>query len=391
MPAGSSQVITASFDVPSGYAGSNPIVNSASVSATTGDPLAGNNSSTTNTPVSAGTADLTLTNTGPASVTPGQNVTFTITVTNAGPSDAAGVSVANATPAGLVFVSTTGDCATTFPCNLSTIPAGETRTITATFLVPSGYSGANPILSTASVTSVTPDPSPGDEAQTTGVAVNPASADLVVTKSGPANVIAGQDAVYTITVTNNGPSDAASVSVADPTPAGLAFVSTTGACTTAFPCALGAVPAGATRTITATYHVPASYVAPSAIVNTATVNTPTGDPTTGNESGTASTTLGPASADLTITATGPAVSTPGTNIDYTITVTNAGPSDAQGVTIDDPTPSGLVFVSATRAVRGRLPLLRRHSRRREAASASPSRSRSRPGTPDRTRSSTPSR
>ena len=38
-----------------------------------------------------------------------------------------------------------------------------------------------------------------------------------------------------------GPSDAASVSVADPTPTGLTFVSNAGDCTTAFPCSLGTI------------------------------------------------------------------------------------------------------------------------------------------------------
>jgi uncharacterized repeat protein (TIGR01451 family) len=355
MPSGSSQVITATYAVPSGYAGTNPIVNTASVSATTGDPLDGNNSSTTSTPVASGSANLTLTKSGPASVTPGENVVFTITVTNAGPSDAAGVVVADPTPAGLVFVSTSGDCTTSLPCNLSTVPAGQTRTITATFLVPSGYNGANPILNTASVTSVTTDPSPGDEAQTVGVAVNTTSADLGLTKTGPLTVAAGQDVLYTVTVTNTGPSDAASVTVADPTPAGLVFVSNSGSCTTAFPCLLGTVPAGATRTITATYHVPSGFAGSGPFVNTATVSSPTADPSPGNESGTVSTTLVAASADLSISGVGPASTTPGTTVAYMITVTNAGPSDAQAVSIDDPVPSGLVFVSASGACAGGFP------------------------------------
>ena len=46
------------------------------------------------------------------------------------------------------------------------------------------------------------------------------------------------------------------VTLADPTPAGLTFVSNAGNCTTAFPCDLGTVPSGATRTITATFAIP---------------------------------------------------------------------------------------------------------------------------------------
>ena len=82
-------------------------------------------------------------------------------------------------------------------------------------------------------------------------------ADLAITKTGPASVVAGTNVVYTITVTNAGPSNAEGVVVTDVTPTGLTFVSNTGDCATAFPCALGTVPAGAPpRTITATFAVP---------------------------------------------------------------------------------------------------------------------------------------
>ncbi len=345
VPAGASRVITATYAVPSGYAGANPIVNAATASASTSDPVAGNNTGTASTPVASGSANLHVTKTGPATVTPGLNATFTITVTNNGPSDAAGVSVADATPAGLTFLSNAGNCVSAFPCALGTIPAGTTRTITSTYQVPSGYAGANPILNTASATSSTGDPAPGDEAQTASVAVNAPSADVHLAMTGPASATPGQSIAYTITVTNNGPSDAASVSVADVTPTGLTFVSTSGACTGAFPCALGSVVAGTSRTITATYQVPSGYAGPNPIVNSATASTPTADPAPGDESANASTTVTSSSADLAITKTGPASVVPGTDLVYTITVTNNGPSDAAGVSVADVTPAGVTFVS----------------------------------------------
>ena len=111
---------------------------------------------------------------------------------------------------------------------------------------------------------------------TSSVTLTP-SADLQVTKSGPANAVAGTNVVYTITVTNAGPSDAAGVTVADPTPPGLTFVSNAGDCTTAFPCNLGTLPPAATRTITATFAIPSGYTTPDPIANTATVSSPTPD------------------------------------------------------------------------------------------------------------------
>ena len=328
--------------------------------------------------------------------------------------------VGDATPTGLTFVSNAGDCTTAFPCDLGTVPAGATRTITATFAVPSGYTTPNPIANTATVSSATPDAAlrqqqrddqhagrrggdgsphhedqwrqrrgrgladdlhdhhhqparaerrewrdghrrvPGDadrrhvdlcraraaarappsgignintpvtvpvgatvvftatgtvDPAATGVLVNSAQvvppaglanrtsaiatdsdpitarADLGLTKTGPASIVAGNNLIYTITVTNAGPSDAAGVVVNDATPTGLVFVSNTGACTTAFPCTLGVVPAGATRTITATFTVPITYPGLGPIVNVASVSATTPDDTAANNTATVETPL----------------------------------------------------------------------------------------------------
>jgi uncharacterized repeat protein (TIGR01451 family) len=55
-----------------------------------------------------------------------------------------------------------------------------------------------------------------------------ASADLSITKAGPPTVTASGSVTYTMTIANNGPSDAAAVSVTDTLPAGVTFVSATG-------------------------------------------------------------------------------------------------------------------------------------------------------------------
>ena len=107
------------------------------------------------------------------------------------------------------------------------------------------------------------------------------SADVSVTKIGPLSYTPGGRIIYTITVTNNGPSSAANVQLNDVTPADLTLVAVTGACTS-FPCALGTMTAGQTATTTATYTVRSGASAP--IVNTATVSSTTGDSNPGNNS-----------------------------------------------------------------------------------------------------------
>jgi len=344
---------TVTYSVPADYSGVSPIVNVATVSTTTSDPDSGNNTDSVSTTVGF-SANLEITKTGPATVARGEDMTYTIAVRNIGPSNATSVSVVDTTPAGLTFVSTSAPCAvtTSFPCALGTITPGQTKTFTATFHVPTGF-GAGPINNTATVSSAVNDPTPGnnsDSAQTT--VVTSSSSDLIITKTGPANVYRGQQGVtYTITVMNNGPSTAANVQVADPTPAGLVFVSNTGDCTAAFPCSLGTLGVGVTRTITAKFDVPVDYAGSIPVVNTATVTSTTADPNTSNNSSSASAGVGFAFytvspcrlVDTREVANAPALA-PGTVRTFTLVgtcgVTSGARSVSVNITVTSPTDAG---------------------------------------------------
>ncbi len=54
----------------------------------------------------------------------------------------------------------------------------------------------------------------------------------------------------------------------------------------------------------------------------------------------------PATADLSVAMTGPAFVFAGSNLSYTLTVTNAGPAAASSVVVTDSLPTGVTFVSA---------------------------------------------
>ncbi|HZW91162.1 MAG TPA: PA domain-containing protein [Myxococcaceae bacterium] len=73
--------------------------------------------------------------------------------------------------------------------------------------------------------------------------------DLAITGQGPSSLAAGQHGTFTFTVHNPGPYVAPAVRVSN-TLTGLAFVSNSGDCTTAFPCVLGDLQSGETRTFT---------------------------------------------------------------------------------------------------------------------------------------------
>ncbi len=163
-----------------------------------------------------------------------------------------------------------------------------------TYTPDSGFAGADNFTYTVS------DGQGGTAVGTVTVTVAAATAtDLQITKSGPATGTRGETVSFTIAVKNLGLVDAAGVSVADPEPVGLTHLSNSGDCTTSFPCALGTVPAGATKTIVATYMIKAS--APRTVTNSATVTTSTPEATLTNNSSSAMLSLCP----LTPTAVQP--------------------------------------------------------------------------------------
>jgi uncharacterized repeat protein (TIGR01451 family) len=109
------------------------------------------------------------------------------------------------------------------------------------------------------------------------------SALLEVEKTGPGTVTPGGTLTYEITVTNQGPSAATAESVvADddivPSPPNVTFLSNSGDCTTPFPCDLGTIDSGESKTITSTFSVASDYSGPNTITNTVTVRSST-DPT----------------------------------------------------------------------------------------------------------------
>jgi uncharacterized repeat protein (TIGR01451 family) len=309
-------------------------------------------------------ADLSLTKTVDDN-TPdkNQNVVFTITVSNAGPQAATGVQVTDLLPAGLTFVSSTPSQGSyvsgTGIWTVGTInnAANATLTITAT----AATIGAK--TNTAEITDAdqfdsdsTPNNQVGTEDDQASVVVTPNVADLSITKTVDDNTPnRNQNVTFTITLTNGGPIGATGVTVTDLLPAGLTFVSatpsvgtysnTTGVWTVGSVASAG----NATLTIVATVN------AIGAKTNTAEVtasNQFDSDSTPGNNVNTEddqiSVTVTPAIADLSLVKT---VDLPnqqvGQNVVFTLTLANAVPDAATGVTATDLLPAGLTFVSST--------------------------------------------
>ena len=146
------------------------------------------------------------------------------------------------------------------------------------------------ISNTASVTSATSDPTPGNGTSTSPALVSPATTDLSIAKTANGTRFPpGANATYTITATNNGPAVATNVVVTDTLPAGTTFVSATpsqGSCvgTTTVTCSLGVLLPSASATISLVVTLPPTF---GPVDNTASVTSDNADSNPANNAATA--------------------------------------------------------------------------------------------------------
>jgi uncharacterized repeat protein (TIGR01451 family) len=349
---------SATVDIAVTAQGPGKVTNTASVSGDQEDGDSSNNSASQDTIV-AGLADLSISKSdSPDPLYAGQTLTYTLTVGNNGPNDAPSVKATDNLPAGVSYQSATpsqGSCSQasgTVTCNLGAVANAGGATIQIKVTAPA----SGTITNTASVAgNASIDRNGANDSASAQTTVNPA-ADLSITKSdSPDPVAIGQLLTYTITVRNNGPSSATAVSVTDPLPAAVSYVSATpsqGSCFQSVPgtvtCNLGNVSSGATATI----QVRVTPQVAGTITNTASVQGTETDLNTANNSASAATTVTPR-ADLAVTTTAspnPAIA--GSTLTYTVTVRNNGPSAATGVTMTDTLPSSNITYQSASSSQG---------------------------------------
>lgn len=368
---GDSVVVTVAGTVRSSVpAGTAVISNTATVTPVTTDPVTANNTSTTATDVAV-RESLTIVKmiadpVPPEDVVPGEAITYTLQVHNGGPSDARGVYIVDTLPAGIAYTTlvsgagwTATPSGTTVRFTYSGVLAAgaDAPMLTYTATLDPGFIGdAAELENTATVSSAW-RADQGTSSATPGVP-NP-EADLALTKSvrptggavGDA-VLAGDTAVYTLTVDNLGPSDADAVTVRDTLPVGMSVEGALpSACSADGRLITCVLPGGldedeAPWTFDITVRVDASFTG-TQLTNAAVVSSETDDPNLLNNAAAADlSVIQRAHLRVTKTPSADAV-TAGTNVTWTVTVANDGPSDAQNVSLSDVLDSGLVLVSAT--------------------------------------------
>ena len=173
-----------------------------------------------------GLADLLVTKDDSADPVPvNGGVTYTINVTNLGPDTAVGVQAVDTLLPSALFVSATSGCTElggTVTCALGDLVAGGSTSVTITVQPTSN----GVLTNTVNVFSSTADDDLSNNQAVQQTTVTPAAnlPDLSVTKThAPSVPVVGQPLTYTVTVTNNGPASATTVTLVDTLPADVIF------------------------------------------------------------------------------------------------------------------------------------------------------------------------
>lgn len=335
------------------FTGPGQVTNIATITAAEPDPNPSDNTSQVTVPSQV--ADLALTK-AVDNATPiaGANVRFTLTLRNAGPAAATGVTVNDLLPTGLGFVAATPSVgsytASTGVWNVGALAAGSSVTLQLVAAV-SGTGSITNVARVASADQFDPNSRPGNdnplEDDQASATITPQGADLGIAKGvDRANPNIGDAVVFTLTVTNAGPSPASGVTATDLLPAGLTFQSASASQGSYTPgngqWNVGAVAVGAIATLT----IRARFDGPGQVTNVATVTSPLPDANPANNS--SQLTVPSQVADLSLAKSVDAA-TPnvGDTVTFTLVAANAGPNTATGVEVEDRLPTGLEFVSAT--------------------------------------------
>ena len=349
--------------------GGSGVVNNTGDVTTTND---GSGQSTASTCVAAPNIQIVKT-ADAAQVNAGDPIGFTLTVWNNGTGDAQGVTLTDTLPtnAGLNWsiagqgVGWGGSCAIAggvLSCGPVTVPAGTTQaastfTVHITSPTTAATSGVCPggggvVNNTGNVT--TTNDGSGQSSASTCVA---APSIHIVKTADAAQVNAGEQIGFTLTVFNNGAGDATGATLSDtlPVKAGLSWSIASqgagwgGSCAIAagvLTCGPATVPAGTTQAAsTFTVHITSPTTAATGGVcpgGSGVINN-TGDVTTTNAGGdqsSASTCVAGPQVTITKTADESAPVNAGGQIGFTVEIKNTGTGDATGVALNDAEPAG---------------------------------------------------
>ncbi len=281
----------------------------------------------------------------------GAIVDYNVVLVNNGPKRATGIQTNFLLPASVEILSM-GGCAPTIPggpliCAVASLLPGEVKI----FPVSVRVTQSAPVVAQAEASSEQSEINEGDNQAQSIVDVSLAQFDLALAKfADHSEVFVGDRIEYSLHVNNLGPEAAQGVIVRDQLPEGVSISSISKLCQILgngiVECSLNTLDAGAS----AVFEIDVIANQAGTLLNQAALEwgANQNELNPDNNESSASVDVIVPQADLVLTKT---TQTPvvliGQSVDYTITVSNAGPHDATGVRVFDPLPKGTIFLGAS--------------------------------------------
>ncbi|MFZ4515307.1 MAG: hypothetical protein ACOYN3_03265 [Acidimicrobiia bacterium] len=340
---------TFTFTATGTNATANPIiaVNNASATSAVHDPDLSNNTSQTATIIDPQPpAEIVVTKTAltPA-VNAGRKASVSILVSNIGQTSTGSVNVTDTIPAGFTVtnvIPSAGSCTTgaSVTCSLGVLTGGQTVRI----IVVGRTNAALNVGTTLTDTATATDGTLTDSGTATITIAN--ASRLVITKDTLSTPQADEPLVYSISVSNNGPSDADNAIITDTLPAGVTVTEVPSNCTlvgVTMTCTLGTLAVGDIAGIIYSVQLPISG---GTFVNIASVTSSSTNPDPSGATRSKESTLS-SGANLRVSkSVNHLTAKSGDRVTYTVTATNDGPGNATGVEVRDLPSSGVTLTSS---------------------------------------------
>ncbi len=272
-----------------------------------------------------------------------ENVTYTIKVHNYGPDAAAGVTVTDKIPDGLKFISSNGNYnPTTGIWTIGTLTNGAEAILN---IIAQVITSNTQITNIAGVNGPNYDQNTTNNQSNTTIKVNLAS-DLGITKTvnnSKPNYL--QNVTFTLTAHNYGPDAATGVTITDKLPAGLKFISASGAGTYDPLTGIWTIGNLANGTRAVLNIIAQAITANTHVINTATITGANYDHNPSNDQSSATVNIKSASdlgIKITVNNAHPKYKD---YVTFTLTANNGGPNDAAYVKVYNTLPDKLKYIS----------------------------------------------
>lgn len=284
-----------------------------------------------------------------------EGILFTIAVTNLGPYAASGIEIVDVLPAGFLFVSATASQGTyaagTGVWIVGALSSGGGGSLEIAATAATGSGGQ--YLTNSALVRASSHEDPNFENNQASVVVLIYGADLSIQKSvAPAAAVEGQTVLYTVVVTNPGPSDATGIQVSEPLTNGLSHashaVSQGSYSALSGIWSVGTLSVGAAATLDI-HAIVSEGTMDMAITNRARISAiDQPDPHADNNEDTA--VLSVSSLVLSKTSDVDVTVLPGGTITYSIMASNSGSQAHANVTLQDWVPDGTAYVPGSLVV-----------------------------------------